>query len=137
MGAVERRSVDIHAQLGRLNDGVLLRVDGVAHLVPRAGGNAELFAQAFAALHARFHARRRAVIAGGHHALILDDNRADFSLFLIAARPGRNELRHFHKTVIPLGKHLSLLFAGRRPAPCQKPEVSGLPDLELIYGLLR
>ena len=110
MGAVERRAVDVHAQLGRLNDGVLLRVHRVAHLMPRAGRNPELFAQALAALHAGADPCGRTVVAGGHHALILDDHRADLALLLIAARPRRNELRHFHKTMIPLRKHTVSFF---------------------------
>src|SRR5699024_5060384 len=89
--AVERGVLNGHAQLRRLDDGVLLGVDGVAKLVPRARGDALLFAHALAALNAGADARGRAVVAGGEYALVFDDHRADLAVGLIAAGPGGDE----------------------------------------------
>ena len=64
-------------------------------------------ARAYAFLHTGFDACRRAVIARGQHALILDDNRTDASS--VAAGPGSNELSHLHKAMIPFVKHVGFL----------------------------
>ena len=110
MRAVERGVLNGHAQLRRLDDGVLLGVDGVAKLVPRARGDALLFAHALAALNAGADARGRAVVAGGEYALVFDDHRADLAVGLIAAGPGGDEAGHLHKALVPFIQGTCLLF---------------------------
>ena len=101
MRAVQRAALDGNAQLGRLQNGVLLGVDSVAYLRARAGFNVELAAHAFAALLAGFESCGSPVVARGHDALVLDDDGADAASLHVAAGPFRNQISHFHKANIP------------------------------------
>lgn len=83
--AVESGAVYADAELGGLDDGVLLCVDGEAQLVPGAGGDAQISAHAFAFLFAAFDAGGGAVVAGGYDALVAHDDGTDVSVWLIAA----------------------------------------------------
>ena len=56
------------------DDGVHLRVDGAAQLVPLAGGDVHGLPGAIAQVHAVFSAPGRAVIAGGDDLVVLDDD---------------------------------------------------------------
>ena len=101
MRAVERSAVNRYAELCRLNDGVLLSMDGIAKLGTRAGLDAQLTAHALTAFLAGFEACRRAVIAGGHDALILHDDAADAPAGYKAACPCSDDMRHLHEPLIP------------------------------------
>ena len=61
---------------GRLDDGVLLGVEGPAEFVPLAGGDAELFTEA-ADFQAVLDARRCAVVARGQDPLFPDEDGTD------------------------------------------------------------
>ena len=64
--------------------------------------HAQLAAQALAAFLTGGQASGRAVIAGGHHALVLYNHSADGPAGGIAAGPGGYQMRHIHKANIPL-----------------------------------
>ena len=112
--AVKRRAVDGNAKFRRLNDGVLLRVDGVAEFGARARLNAEPVAHTLAALAAGFEARRRAVVARRHDALVLHNDAADTPPRTVAACPSGDDVRHFHKSAVPL-VHTCVLLHGLFP----------------------
>ena len=120
--AVQRASLDAAAHAGRLDDGVLLRVQAPAQLVHLAGGHVELLAQA-AGLFAVPDALGYAVVAGGDDAVILYDDRPHPSAQAGAALTG--ELRHFHEVLIPSRSvaHRSTPLSGTVPgaAPCVRP----------------
>ena len=68
----------------------------------QSSATVELAAQALAAFLAGGQAGGRAVIAGGHHALVLYNHSADGPAGGIAAGPGGYQMRHIHKANIPL-----------------------------------
>ena len=78
VGAVERRALDGDAVDGRLDDGVLLGVDGAAELVALAGGDAQLIAQT-ADVETVSHAARGAVVPGREDALVAHEDGADLA----------------------------------------------------------
>ena len=84
--------------------GIVFGMDGIAKLVPCARRYVQLAPHTFAALHAAFHARGRAVIARGQYALVLHYYRAYFPVFLVAACPLRNGVRQLHKPRVPFIK---------------------------------
>ena len=109
MRAVKRSAVNGNPQLCSLQNGVLLRVDGIADLSARAGFNIQLTAHAFAAFAAGFQSGGRTVVACSHNTFVFDDDSANASAFHIAACPFRNQIGHLHKTNIPLIHSIRLL----------------------------
>ena len=101
MGAVKRCPFDGNAELCGLDDGVLLRVDGIAEFMLCAGGNVEFAPEAFSALHAAHYTRGRAVVAGCNDTLVAHDHGADLAVLLEAARPAPHHFCHVHETLIP------------------------------------
>src|SRR5690606_35773432 len=71
----------------RLDNGVLLGVNGIAYLVPCAARDIALLAQAIAPLGARLNPAARAVIPRGDNALVLDYYRANLAIGPYARRP--------------------------------------------------
>ena len=100
VGAVKRRLVNRYAQPRRLDNGVLLGVDGKAQLVLGAAENAQLFPEAFPLLDAAFDSRWCPVVARGDYALVLTITAPTSSL-PEATRPrgdGPGELRKLNPT---------------------------------------
>ena len=106
MCAVYGSAINGNAQFCRLNDGVLLGMDGIAQLRPGTRSDLELIPQALPPLAARGHTRRRTIVAGGHDALILHDDRADGSPTAKTAGPIRYEPGRLHETLIPFIHHI-------------------------------
>ena len=104
VGDVHRRAKDGHAHARRLDERVLLGVDRVADLRPRAGRDVQLAAQALPPLLAGKDALGRAVVARGQDPLVPHDDRADLPVLLITRGPARDCVRHFHKPMVPLGE---------------------------------
>ena len=77
MGAVEGSAGNGDTHDGGLDDGILFGVECAAVFMAFAGSEAHAFAGAAAEIIAVSHARRRAVVAGGDDAVILDENGAD------------------------------------------------------------
>lgn len=92
-GALQRKS-----EFCRLNYGVLLGVDGVAHLLSGAGGNAHYFAYALRSFLTGRNALRGAVITGSQNALVSYDNGADLAVWFEAAAPAGDQLCHIHES---------------------------------------
>ena len=102
MCAVHGCAFDGYAKLSRLNDGVLLGMDGVAQLVSCAGWDVQRAAHAFALFGAALYAGGCSVVAGGEYALILNYYRADMAVFLIAAGPAADGPGQFYEALVPL-----------------------------------
>ena len=101
MRAIKRGARYAYAHSRRLNDGVLLGVRGITHLVLGAAGNVELPPQTFAPFLARLYAGAGAVITGGKDALVLCYDRSHLTVWLKTAGPRSDLLCHIHKSKIP------------------------------------
>ena len=73
-GRIDRAILDAHAEICRLNDGVLFRMDPSAEFVPGTRRDLHLFPDASEGL-AVLGTLGRSVVSGGEDALVLDDDR--------------------------------------------------------------
>ena len=96
--AVERGAFDARAVFGGLDDRILLGMQSAAYLVPLAGRNAELFAQA-PAVSAVLYAGGGAVIPRGENVPVFHDNGPD--LPPQARGAPLHEVRDLHEIFVP------------------------------------
>ena len=97
-GRVERGALDRHPVDGRLDDRVLLGVDGAAQLVTLSRRDAELLAQA-ADVEAVRRVARGAVVAGGEDALVAHEDGPDLTAQARGARGGL--ARELEEVLVP------------------------------------
>ena len=105
--AVKGCAVHRDAEFCRLNDCVLLCMDGIAFFCASAALYAKPIAHAISFVTAVEYACGRAVVARGENAFVLDDDRADRAALPCATCPGGNQFRHVHKSFVPVVHTLS------------------------------
>ena|SRR3989338_666818 len=97
---IERSPLDVDPVIGRLNDGIFLRVGAEAGIEVGAGDSDFVTART-APLIAVFNAARGAVVAGGNNPLVLDEQSRHFSFDAIGAKSYMS--CDLHEIIVPIG----------------------------------